>query len=222
MDRRSAPALGGDHRPRSGDEPQLSAARLVGRVLDVLRAPDAPFEARQAAGASLARLGPNAIPHLLGLMHDDDPLIRRAAARALGLIADRCVTGRLVKAAHWTYQAVQAADDPRTVPDLLAAFVIGSRPTRVAVAAALGRLGDRRAVPELIEALGDDALLPRLAALDALGRIGAPEAVPHLTDALEDPDHTVRSAAADALAQIARSNDPCDDAVPEVDDRDNG
>ena len=76
---------------------------------------------------------------------------------------------------------------------------IGTRPTRVATAVALGRLGERRALPELAEVLNSEHLLIRLAAIYALGRLGDPAAVPFLADALYDRDRLVVRAARDAL-----------------------
>jgi len=199
----NAPILGGDRSGRTGREPALSVERVLGLALSILRDDELPADQRRAAADALVRLGKGVVPLLLDLMHDPNPAVRHASSRALGLILDKRFTGKLVRSAAWTFAALQEAEtDQRAADRLLEALQIGSRPTLVATAVALGRLGDLRALAELAELIGGEELLPRLAAIYALGRLGHPAGVPYLTDALDDPDELVRSAARDALLRM--------------------
>lgn len=193
-----SPQMGSSGSRRSGAEPRLTASRLLPRALALLRRE----ETRSQAAGALVRLGDRAIPALIDLLHDDDYQVRRSAAWALGQIKDRRIVGKLIRSAHWTYAALNDPDNLDPAARLLEAMIIGSRPTRVATAVALGRLGRPHAVPDLIEALNDEYLLARLAAIWALGRIGDEDAVPYLADALYDPDPLIVTAAAEALGQI--------------------
>lgn len=193
---RDAPGLGGGRARITGNEPRLSLDALLPQALDLLRRP----ESRDQAVAALLRLGDAAVPALLDLLHDADPPVRHAAAWALGRLRDRASARALIRAAEWTTPF--ASGDPAALGDLLRALRVGSRPTRVAVTVALGRLGNPRAAPDLIEQLGGDYQLGRLAAIWALGRIGDSSAIPHLADALEDPDPLLRQCAAAAIETI--------------------
>src|SRR5574341_148785 len=185
----------GDQRQRSGHEPALAFWQYLPHALEWLR----QAATRTQGMAAIARLGEAAMPALLDLLHDDDPDLRRAAAFTLGRVLDSRWARKLVRSAHWTYHT---RHEPGGAARLLDALIRGSRPTRVACAVALGRMGEFEAVPELIELLADDHRLVRLAAIWALGRIGADEAMPHLQDALEDRDGFIRQAAEDGLRQI--------------------
>jgi HEAT repeat protein len=193
---RDAPRLGGGRAWITGNEPRLSLDALLPQALDLLR----QSESRDQAVAALLRLGDAAVPALLDLLHDADPPVRHAAAWALGRLRDRASARALIRAVEWTTPF--AHGDPAALSDLLRALRAGSRPTRVAVMVALGRLGDARAAPDLIEQLGSDYLLGRLAAIWALGRSGDSSAIPHLADALEDPDPLLRQCAAAAIETI--------------------
>jgi len=126
-----------------------------------------------ATSASLNRLGPadaGKVPQIVAQLGDSNPMIRQAAAGALGQIGP----------------AAQAAK-----PALL--LCLKSDPSshvRSNAAFALGWLGkDREVVPPLIEALGDpDPEVRRYAAnaFTILGSISAP-AVPKLIELVDDP-----------------------------------
>lgn len=201
---RDAPRLGGDRARITGDEPRLSLNTILPQALDMLRSP----ETRDQAVAALVRLGDSAVPALLDLMHDPDSPVRHAAAWAIGRLRDRASARALIRAAEWTTPLAHAGDDPSAAVELLRALRAGSRPTRVAVMVALGRLRDRRALPDLYDQLGDDYQLGRLSAIWALGQIGDDRAIPRLADALEDPDPLLRGCAAAAIETIRAAGQP--------------
>src|SRR5262245_56751688 len=93
--------------------------------------------ARQEAVQALRRLGPTAVPELIGALKDEEWQARTGAAVALGLI------GPEAKAA---------------VPALIEALLEEDKYLRGQAATALGRLGPeaRAAVPALTEALQDE------------------------------------------------------------------
>jgi HEAT repeat protein len=194
---KDSPRLGGD-RARSGDEPQLSTEQTLAAAFEALRRADLRHRALNA----LIRLGDAAVPALLDALHNPEREVRQAAAQALARVVDPRAARKLTRAADWTYRRLLPDAPPGALPDLLEAFEVGSRPTRAAVAVALGRLRDDRALPALLEALDGDSLLVRLAAVRALGVIAAPDAVPFLADALYDPEPAVSRLAAEALERI--------------------
>jgi HEAT repeat protein len=130
-------------------------------------------------GAKLATGGKPALPALQqALQH---PVLYQAAATALG---------QMGIAALPTLQ--QALHDQKV-------FVFG----RLAVAEALGKIGDPSAIPALQQALRDQGLdIRRQAAAKALGEIGDPAALPALQQALHDQEKYVRLAVAEALGKI--------------------
>jgi HEAT repeat protein len=193
-----APRLGGEKALITGQEPRLDFATTLALALDLLR----QSENRAQAVAVLIRLGDAAVPALLNLLHDDDPPVRHAAAWALGRLRDRASARALIHAAEWTTAFVQAPGDASAVTVLLDALRVGSRPTRVAVIIALGRLGNARALPDLFEQLGSQYQLSRVAAIWALSRIGDRRAIPYLADILDDPDRLLRDCAAAGLEAI--------------------
>jgi HEAT repeat protein len=210
MDRtkRRAPALGSQPRGTcSGQEPALSAGRTIPLALEALRVPDT----RDLALHSLVKLGDTAIPSLLGLLHDQDHHLRQSAAWGISRIRDRGILHKLVRAAHWTFHYVSHPEDPHAVPALLEALAVGSRPTRLGVAVALGRLAEQgvsrpRVLPELLELLNDPYPLARIGAAWALGRLGAAAAAPYLAMALYDIDALVGRIAAESLARIGSAD----------------
>jgi HEAT repeat protein len=118
----------------------------------------------------------------ISALHDPDPVLRGAAARALG-----------------------ALDSPRAVPDLIAVLQTDASPdTRTDAAYALGLLGDPRTVDPLLAKLADTGEDPRLRgfAAEALAGPGERRAVPALIAALGDPSAEVRFWAASTLGQL--------------------
>jgi HEAT repeat protein len=123
-----------------------------------------------------------ALGPLAAALHGPDPLLRGAAARALGGLGS-----------------------PRAVPELIAVLQTDASPdTRTDAAYALGLLGDHRAVDPLLAKLADASELPRLRgfAAEALAGSGERRAVPALVAALGDTSAEVRFWAAFALGQL--------------------
>jgi hypothetical protein len=131
------------------------------------------------------RLGRRATPTLLRLAKDPDPILRRQAARALGLLRD-----------------------PTTVEPLRRLLRDPSGIVREAAAQALGELGDVQAVEPLIAVLQKDQsekivlFHDRRRAAESLGNLGDPRAVPSLTRLLQAGAGETRGVAEAALAKI--------------------
>jgi len=91
----------------------------------------------KSAAGTLAQIGPVAIPALKTALKDENPKVRRQAARALGQMGP--------------------AAEP-AVPELTAAVEDESPEVRDAAVQALGKIGPAAApaIPELIQALGDE------------------------------------------------------------------
>jgi hypothetical protein len=143
--------------------------------------------ARIDAAETLGETGPVAAAALTSLRtlaeHDADPLVRVAAAKAVGALDPK---------------------NDKAVPRLVEALKDKERKVRKRAAESLGDLGPAAgpAVAPLIRAAKDSDPTVRWAALDALGQIGpaAEPAVPALVAALDDA--ATRAAAIDALGQI--------------------
>lgn len=118
-------------------------------------------------------------------LRDDDAVVRRAAADALGDFG--------------------GAAEP-AIPALTEALRDPDPDTRWRAASALGDIGPSSApaVPVLVETLRDEHAGVRRAAAGALGDIGpaAAQAVPALVELLEDQEDVVRESAASALGEI--------------------
>jgi HEAT repeat protein len=113
-------------------------------------------------------------------LQDENKLVRKAAAEALGQIGD-----------------------PRAVEALLASLRNDNwRRVREAAAEALGQIGDARAVEPLLAALRDADPSIKVAAAEALGQIGDEHAIAPLVLALQDGGWVVRKTAAAALGAI--------------------
>jgi HEAT repeat protein len=93
-------------------------------------------------------------------LQDDDPLVRRYAAWALGEL-----------------------EDSRGVGPLIESLDEGNAEVRLVAAWALGEIKDYMAIPPLIRSLEDDDLLVREMAVLALGEIEHPAAVEPLSEA---------------------------------------
>ncbi len=174
---------------------------------------------RLGAAMTLGLLGPKAkaaVPELVKLLADKDPVIRSGVALALSKVAPE--NGKVVsvlagalsdsdygvrhKAARALARCGAAAKG--AVPALQKALADARKEVRYAAFGALGRLGPE-AVSTLTEALGngDDAWARKYAAR-ALGNLGpkATAAVPALAKALSDKDAEVRREAAWSLGLI--------------------
>jgi HEAT repeat protein len=137
------------------------------------------------AALALAKIGAPGVPVLARALKKSDPLSRRHAAEALGLIGPA---------------ARQAA------PDLIAALNDPNRAVRAAAAESLGTINaaGEPTVAALSHNLADKQRLVRVAAAKSLGRFGAAakQAVPEFSRLRNDPYESVRDAAHEALQKI--------------------
>jgi HEAT repeat protein len=167
------------------------ARAAIPELVNHLRIDQEPnADIRQESARALGRTGPDeqAIRALsdYGLNDLQPPLVRRAAAEALGNLA------------------------ANSASDALASILRRDTDVRVRLAAssALQQIGTipSTCVPDLAYALGDPNSLIRRDAAFLLGTIGpaASEAIPDLEKAKQDRDPYVRDAATDALEQILR------------------
>lgn len=143
----------------------------------------APFEAlewQQPFFLALHDLwGPQPV---ISALEDESPLVRMAAASALGDIGPEL----------------------GVVPALMGAMGDDDEAVGARVAAALVRISGPKLVPDLIEALQDEDNTVRANAANALGMIGpeAKDAVPHLIELLKDENYYVQDNVIHALEQI--------------------
>lgn len=162
------------------------------KTISDLKSDDA--HVRLQAVQELTRRGPaakSAIPKLIGLFRDKDPLVRYYAAEAVGKMG------------------------AEAVPELLRAFKGSDALVRYYAGASLKRLGPaaRAALPDMVQALKSRDNFTRLAALEVLGSIGADvkETIPLLIEMLKDGDTQMRRRAITALGKIGP---PAHAAVP--------
>ena len=153
-----------------------------------LRLPERWAPHRQIAALLLGycgECGRSAVPLLIKRLGDQDELMRKSAADALGMIGD-----------------------PRAIEPLAAILKDRSPGVRCIATRALGNIDDPRAVEPLIALLKEPYdlegwMVPE--AIEALGKLKSPLAVEPLIAALEDKsadDEYVRARAAEALGKI--------------------
>jgi hypothetical protein len=143
---------------------------------------------REWAAWLLGGCGPEAAPHLLALLDDEDPAVRIAAISGLGRLRERRAVELLVGFLGGSDEALRVASaralgrigDPRATGPLVALLSVREVAVRGAAAQALGRLGDAGAVEPLAAALGDWSLLVRESAAVSLGMLADRRAIPAL------------------------------------------
>jgi HEAT repeat protein len=164
---------------------RAAAARSLGR----LAAPEAAAPLvhvlvngtvpRTIAFRALLDIGPDALPVLRDLVHDEDQDLRAAAVELLGWLGDASDDAVLIDAVR----------DP-------------SAEVRARAAGALGRLAALEGAEALTGALDDRIYFVRLHAARALGQVGEHAAVPRLVRQARDDRFEAARAAAEALACI--------------------
>ena len=117
------------------------------------------------------------VERLIANLKDNDWLVRREAAEALGKLGDK-----------------------RAVTPLIACLTDADSSVRFNVVEALGKLGDKQAVEPLIACLKDEDERIRRAAAEALGKLGDKRAVEPLIAAL--PDWPIKDTIGTALKQL--------------------
>lgn len=139
---------------------------------------DRDADVRLAAGEAVARFGAESVLPLIMALRENNELIRRQAARALGEIGS----------------------DAKKAIGQLRALLYDDEQTRGDAAEALGKIG-KDSIPTLVKALQADRAAIRQLAVAALGKVGPP-AVPDLVDALGAKQVDVRRQAAAVLGPM--------------------
>lgn len=127
----------------------------------------------------LERIGPRAVPQLVGAFDGSGPWQRNEIVLTLWGIGDRSCTPTLIK----------ALSDP-------------SEEVRQTAALAIGHLEISEAIPELRKRLNDPDNIVRRCVIYACGALHDKESVPTLLEATQDADPLVRREAATALNSI--------------------
>lgn len=122
------------------------------------------------------------VQSFIGLLNSEDPILRAAAADALGWIGD-------IRAVPPLLARLQSADEHEAVREI--------------AAEALGKLGDRAAVQPLINTLDDPGEWIRRAAAQSLGELGDRRAMDPLSVLLGDESPMVQDAAFDAIKRLS-------------------
>ncbi len=164
----------------------------------------------------MAAIGPaakSAVPALVDRLQDENELVIRAAARALGRITAQPdivlpAVQSLLKhpAVSVRITALRAIGEYGTdavvaVPSALSFLTDQSPVLRASAAEALGRIGDSRSevIIALVNALADQSAAVTMNAANALSQLGAP-AVPSLLPLLTDADY--RQLAVEMLGEM--------------------
>jgi len=164
-----------------------------------------------AAGVQ-ARSDADFFEFLRGLLGQEDPQARAAAATLLGLVPGERMVSILLAALPQAAEQDQElfAGVLAGLPDadltLLVARLLDPSPVvRLRLAGVLGHRGCREAVPLLLTLLEDGIGHVRAAAATALGRIGDSAAVSPLAGLLRDPFPDVRDAGMEAIVAIGQA-----------------
>lgn len=126
----------------------------------------------ELAGLELTR-------HVVGLMQDESPVVRRYSVDMLMKLKDPNSLGALVR-------VVQADDD----------WWVRERAVE-----AIGALGDNRAVPYIVDFLHKEEDL-ELICIDVLAALGDKRAAPHVAQYLDEEDHDLTLVVLDCLAAL--------------------
>ncbi len=184
-------------------------ARAAGVSTTLLRATHSWIAARRMRAARALgdlRLA-EGVRELDRLLHDRDPRVRLAAARALGRIATpdaaRILIAALEDGLLPEQRLVEVLGAPWAAGALLLAFrAPRTVAMRVPLADALGRAGAPQAVEVFAAAMPAAATELRIRIVRALARIGSPAAVAAVRAAMADSNWRVRAQAAWSLARM--------------------
>lgn len=171
---------------------------------------------RMAIAEALAEVGKPASPYLIpAIGKHPNPVVRRAAAKTMTLIADRAAIPTLIHAllndedtvVHGSAAGALARMGEEAVPELLNILANPDTPQNTIghVAWALAFIGAEASEP-IYEAVDSDSPEVRAAVIGAISNIAEnhPEqrAFTLMLNALQDPSQNVRSEAASALAKL--------------------
>lgn len=172
---------------------------------------------RLRLASTLGEIGDPATPFLLeGLAHHANPVVRRACAKTLTLIADPATVPQLVQALLTDADTVVQGSaigalarlGEKSVPPLLAILADPDRPQSMKghAAWALAFIG-ATAQEHLYAAMASDSPAVRGAVVGAISKMAQEDPQPHLFEilvqALADRDEDVRCEAAAALGNLA-------------------
>jgi HEAT repeat protein len=123
------------------------------------------FQRREEAMNELVSLGPDAVPHLIPLLEEDDAALREHVVRALGYIGDRSALPALLRAVEDPYArgaSIRAMESmgEAALPYLISFAASYDDSISAPALAVLTMLGER-AVPGLKEVLRDGNAEPR-------------------------------------------------------------
>lgn len=165
---------------------------------------------RAAAAERLGATGdPEALPHLVEAMHDEEAEVRFRAANALGAIGVPQAIAPLVRAldepSRWS--SIRIADilatmGPGVDDELIDAFPTLSPGSRPLVLDILAKAGARHRTDWIRSLLEYEDENVRARACHALGVLGTPDDGGRLMARLQDPAWPVRALAAKALGQL--------------------
>lgn len=193
-------------------------ARVRVKSVPVALLADPSPTVRRAAVLALPRvLGRAALPRLLGLARNDDPMLRARVAEALAALAPSTPEARkeivhlaredsdrrVREAALGALRGVKDAESRGVLVDALACGDLSLVSTAATV---LGERGDPAAREPLVRAYGAcrasfELTEARASILEAVDRLGGAEAKSLLESGLADPEPMVRRKAAELLAK---------------------
>lgn len=152
----------------------------------------------------------------VGVLEDEQPELRMAAATGLGRVGDGSVVPKLVerlsdsdsRVRARTAQACGRIGDPRAVEPLSERLHDADADVRQAAANALGEIGTDPALTALIRYAEDDNESVRRIVVDALGHFGSLKPVDTLVEALTDEYDVIRKTAMFSLVEILSNAPP--------------
>ncbi len=197
---------------------KLGVVDAVPLLVAVMRDPQEDARSvKQAAARALGELrAPEAIPLLMKELETRDEWASPRLADILVSFGETAVPQlleSLVDEAHansraWAAQVLGKIGSQRAVAPLLQRLHDRSEQVRMAVAEALGALGDRRATNELVQiALRDPVGTVRAEAARALGQMRDESVLETLVTLLADPDYWTRLRTIEAI-ELLKPEDP--------------
>jgi HEAT repeat protein len=168
------------------EAPAPSAGHTAALLISLLH--DESFEVRRTAAESLGKIGdPSAVASLLPLLTDPVPVVRAAAAQALGRMG--------------------AASDEAVVAGLSRSLEDPDDAVKLAAATAIGEIEpSSRLLKPVVNLVHASDVHVRRAAIRALLEVDTSLWTPLLLPALEDPDTEVRQAAVAVLGESGSSH----------------
>ncbi len=188
-----------------GDERGLLAC------LGLLQDPDAEVRLQSVMALGGASSSPAVEDALIGVLADDDPDLRSAAAEALGKSRSASLEEKIRSAmpslrGEAKAAAVHVLGDLEGDGPFQTLMELASSPDTAIRAEAIRALGKKRSglleSESLLAAINDGNPLVRAAAAVCLGAAGSPGPVSHLERLIRDKDQSVGAAAAESLARV--------------------